>query len=70
MGPKQKKETVDSVTKDNLTTGINGQLRYQVSESNLYPYLFGVASPLEHVMGYLVSVMRERVANFLVLRGI
>ena len=67
--PSKKQVTVESVTKDNLTTGIYGQLRYQVSESNLYPYLFGVASPLEHVMGYFVSVMRERVANFVDPKG-
>ncbi len=67
--PTKKQATIEAVTKDNLTTGINGQLRYRVSESNLYPYLFGVASPLEHVMGYFVSVLRERVANFVDPRG-
>ncbi|WP_238381297.1 SPFH domain-containing protein [Mariniblastus fucicola] len=67
--PSKAQDTIEAVTKDNLTTGINGQLRYRVSESNLYPYLFGVASPLEHVMGYFVSVLRERVANFVDPRG-
>lgn len=62
--PSKTQDTIEAVTKDNLTTGVNGQLRYRVSESHLYPYLFGVASPLEHVMGYFVSVLRERVANF------
>ncbi len=62
--PSKEQSTIEAVTKDNLTTGINGQLRYRISENNLYPYLFGVASPLEHVMGYFVSVLRERVANF------
>jgi regulator of protease activity HflC (stomatin/prohibitin superfamily) len=62
--PSKMQGTIESVTKDNLTTGVNGQLRYRISENNLYPYLFGVTSPLEHVMGYFVSVLRERIANF------
>jgi regulator of protease activity HflC (stomatin/prohibitin superfamily) len=67
--PTKDQKTIESVTKDNLTTGVNGQIRYRVSESNLYPYLFGVQSPLEHVMGYFVSVLRERIANFVDPRG-
>jgi len=67
--PTKVQDTIEAVTKDNLTTGVNGQLRYRVSESNLYPYLFGVRSPLEHVMGYFVSVLRERIANFVDPRG-
>lgn len=67
--PTKAQDTIEAVTKDNLTTGINGQLRYRISESNLYPYLFGVTSPLEHVMGFFVSVLRERVANFVAPRG-
>jgi regulator of protease activity HflC (stomatin/prohibitin superfamily) len=62
--PTKEQDTVEAVTKDNLTTGVNGQLRYRVSENNLYAYLFGVQSPLEHVMGYFISVLRERIANF------
>lgn len=62
--PSKAQSTIEAVTKDNLTTGVNGQLRYRVSENNLYPYLFGVTSPLEHVMGFFVSVLRERIANF------
>ncbi|MDB4338683.1 SPFH domain-containing protein [Rubripirellula sp.] len=62
--PSKFQETIEAVTKDNLTTGVNGQIRYRVCESNLYPYLFGVTSPLEHVMGYFISVLRERIANF------
>ena len=27
-------------------------------------YLFGVKNPIAHVMGYFVSVLRERIANF------
>jgi regulator of protease activity HflC (stomatin/prohibitin superfamily) len=67
--PSKSQDTIEAVTKDNLTTGINGQIRYRISESNLYPYLFGVSSPLEHVMGYFVSVLRERVANFVDPKG-
>ncbi|MEL7059594.1 MAG: SPFH domain-containing protein [Acidobacteriota bacterium] len=67
--PTKEQSTIESVTKDNLTTGVNGQLRYRISESNLYPYLFGVRSPLEHVMGYFISVLRERIANFVDPRG-
>ena len=67
--PTKAQDTIEAVTKDNLTTGVNGQLRYRVSENNLYPYLFGVRSPLEHVMGYFVSVLRERIANFVDPKG-
>jgi regulator of protease activity HflC (stomatin/prohibitin superfamily) len=67
--PSKSQETIEAVTKDNLTTGVNGQIRYRADASNLYPYLFGVESPLEHVMGYFVSVLRERIANFVDPRG-
>lgn len=67
--PTKRQETIEAVTKDNLTTGVNGQIRFRVSEGNLYAYLFGVSSPLEHVMGYFVSVLRERIANFVDPRG-
>ena len=40
--PSKAQDTIEAVTKDNLTTGVNGQIRYRVSENNLYPYLFGV----------------------------
>ena len=68
--PSKAQNTIEAVTKDNLTTGVNGQIRYRISENNLYPYLFGVASPLEHVMGYFVSVLRERIANFVDPKGL
>ena len=35
-----------------------------MSERNLYAYLFGVKHPITHVMGYFISVLRERIANF------
>ena len=55
---------LDAVTKDQLNIGIRGQLRYRVSQDNLYAYLFGVRHPIAHVMGYFVSVLRERIATF------
>lgn len=55
---------LEAVTKDQLNTGLTGQIRYQVAESNLYAYLFGVKRPFSHVMGYFVSVLRERIASF------
>jgi regulator of protease activity HflC (stomatin/prohibitin superfamily) len=55
---------LEAVTKDQLNTGLTGQIRYQVSERNLYAYLFGVTRPIAHVMGYFVSVLRERIATF------
>ncbi len=55
---------LEAVTKDQLNTGLNGQIRYRVSERNLYAYLFGVKRPIVHVMGYFVSILRERIANF------
>jgi regulator of protease activity HflC (stomatin/prohibitin superfamily) len=55
---------LEAVTKDQLNTGLSGQLRFTVAERNLYAYLFGVKNPVAHVMGYFISVLRDRVANF------
>lgn len=55
---------LEAVTKDQLNTGLNGQIRYRVCEQNLYAYLFGVKRPIVHVMGYFISILRERIANF------
>jgi regulator of protease activity HflC (stomatin/prohibitin superfamily) len=57
-------QVLEAVTKDQLNTGLNGQIRYRVAEQNLYAYLFGVKQPFIHVMGYFISVLRERIANF------
>ncbi len=57
-------QLLEAVTKDQLNTGLNGQIRYRVAEHNLYAYLFGVKQPFVHVMGYFISVLRERIANF------
>ena len=55
---------LEAVTKDQLNTGLNGQIRYRVSEQNLYAYVFGVKQPLVHVSGFFTSILRERIANF------
>src|SRR6266487_2163283 len=55
---------LEAVTKDQLNIGLSGQIRYRVCERNLYAYLFGVKRPIVHVMGYFVSILRERIANF------
>jgi regulator of protease activity HflC (stomatin/prohibitin superfamily) len=55
---------LEAVTKDQLNTGLTGQIRYRVSEKNLYAYLFGVKRPIVHVMGYFTAILRERIANF------
>ena len=55
---------LEAVTKDQLNVGLTGQLRFRASERNLYAYLFGVKKPMVHVMGYFISILRERIANF------
>ena len=60
----QRGTMLEAVTKDQLNTGLNGQIRYRVSERNLYAYLFAVKRPIVHVMAYFISILRERIANF------
>ena len=55
---------LEAVTQDQLNIGVTGQIRFSVSESNLYAFLFGVKNPIAHVMGYFISILRERIANF------
>ncbi|GAB4248473.1 MAG: SPFH domain-containing protein [Candidatus Methylacidiphilales bacterium] len=55
---------LEAVTKDQLNTGLTGQLRFRICERNLYAYLFGVKRPIAHVMGFFTSILRERIANF------
>ncbi len=62
--PDIKQDTIEAVTKDNLTVSITGQIRWRPCERNLYPYLFGVTQPAAHVMGFFVSVLRDRIATF------
>ncbi|WOO40645.1 SPFH domain-containing protein [Rubellicoccus peritrichatus] len=56
--------SIDSVTKDNLTVEISGQIRWRPSERNLYAYVFAVENPTAHIMGYFISVLRDRIATF------
>lgn len=62
--PDIQQETIEAVTKDNLTVQISGQLRWRPCERNLYAYLFGIANPGAHVVGYFISVLRDRIATF------
>ncbi len=55
---------LDAVTKDQLNIGLVGQLRFRVSDQNLYAYIFGVKRPLVHVLGYFVSILRQKIASF------
>ncbi len=55
---------LEAITMDQLNTGLTGQIRFRVSERNLYAYLFGIKHPIVHVMGYFVSVLREKIATF------
>ncbi len=55
---------LDSVTKDQLNIGLTGQIRFRPADRNLYAYLFGVKTPIVHVMGYFISILRERIASF------
>ena len=57
-------KVLEAVTKDQLNVGLMGQIRFNVSERNLYSFLFGVKNPIAHVMGYFISILRERIANF------
>ncbi len=62
--PEIRQESIEAVTKDNLTVQITGQIRWRPAERNLYAYLFGIAHPAAHVVGYFISVLRDRIATF------
>ncbi|GMQ78929.1 MAG: SPFH domain-containing protein [Anaerolineae bacterium] len=55
---------LEAVTKDQLNIGLTGQIRYRPAERNLYAYLFGVKTPIVHVMGYFIAILRQRIASF------
>jgi regulator of protease activity HflC (stomatin/prohibitin superfamily) len=57
-------QSVEAVTHDNLTVQISGQIRWKPCERNLYAYLFGIKQPAAHVVGYFISILRDRVATF------
>jgi regulator of protease activity HflC (stomatin/prohibitin superfamily) len=62
--PDIEQNSIEAVTKDNLTVQISGQIRWKPCERNLYAYLFGISNPAAHVVGYFISVLRDRVATF------
>lgn len=62
--PDKYQDAIESVTKDNLTVNVSGQIRWRPCERNLYAYVFGVANPQAHIMGYFVAVLRDRIATF------
>jgi regulator of protease activity HflC (stomatin/prohibitin superfamily) len=59
-----KGKLLEAVTKDHLNTHLEGQIRFCISTKNLYPVFFGIKNPISHTMGFLVSILRERIANF------
>ena len=62
--PEKHQDAIESVTKDNLTVNVSGQIRWRPCERNLYAYVFGVTNPHVHIMGYFVAVLRDRIATF------
>jgi regulator of protease activity HflC (stomatin/prohibitin superfamily) len=63
-GANQGGTQLEAVTKDQLNTGLTGQIRYRISEANLYAFIFGIKKPVVHVLAYFVSVLRQRIASF------
>lgn len=62
--PEISQSSIESVTKDNLTVEISGQIRWRPCERNLYAYVFGIDYPPAHIMGYFIAVLRDRIATF------
>ena len=62
--PEIKQSFIEAVTKDNLTVHITGQIRWKPCERNLYAYLFGISHPAAHMVGYFISILRDRIATF------
>jgi regulator of protease activity HflC (stomatin/prohibitin superfamily) len=60
----QNGQVLEAVTQDQLNIGVTGQVRFSICESNLYAFLFAVKNPIAHVMGYFISILRERIATF------
>lgn len=57
-------QRLDAVTNDQLNIGLKGQIRYRVSERNLYAYFFGIKNPIVHVTGFFVSILRQKIATY------
>ena len=55
---------LEAVTKDQLNIGLVGQIRYRVSEQNLYAVLFAIKRPLIHVLAYFIAILRQKIASF------
>jgi regulator of protease activity HflC (stomatin/prohibitin superfamily) len=64
MNANRSGQMLDAVTKDQLNIGLVGQLRFRVAEQNLYAYIFAIKRPLVHVLGYFVSILRQKIASF------
>jgi regulator of protease activity HflC (stomatin/prohibitin superfamily) len=62
--PEMPQTFIEAVTKDNLTVNITGQIRWKPCERNLYAFAFGITRPETHVLGYFISILRDRVATF------
>ena len=62
--PEVDQDAIEVVTNDELTICVSGQIRWKPCERNLYAFIFGVRKPDQHVLGYFVSVLRERIAKF------
>jgi regulator of protease activity HflC (stomatin/prohibitin superfamily) len=62
--PDVKQSAIIAVTKDNLSVGITGQIRWKPCERNLYAFAFGIDNPASHVIGYFISILRDRIATF------
>ena len=60
----QRGTLLEAVTKDQLNTGLTASSATAFPSATFTPILFGVKNPIAHVMGYFVSVLRERIANF------
>ncbi len=55
---------LEAVTRDQLNIGLKGQIRFRFSEQNMYACIFGIKNSMAHVMGFYVSILREKIANF------
>jgi len=61
----QKGTVLEAVTKDQLNIGLSGQIRYRVSEQNLYAYLFGVKrTNRPHHRVLRLRLERNGIANY------
>ena len=57
-------QAIDAIGRDQMDLDIKGQIRYRVSERNIYPFIFGLKNPVVYIMGYFSAILREKVATF------